>query len=86
MACNICGSPRHEATTAGCPNPVRVFMPIPRVGWLCPACNKGNAPDAKMCGHCTSREMQVVEVVSDTSMSGKINHVGAGDMTHEKQI
>lgn len=48
------------------------------VGWLCPACGKGNAPDVKTCGHCAKREVQVVKVISDTSMSGKIFKVGAG--------
>ncbi len=32
---------------------------------------------------CAKREMRVVAVVSDTSMSGKINHVGADDMTRQ---
>ena len=51
MACNICGSPDHEATTSGCS---RYQLPClrPHTGWLCPACGKGNAPDAMTCGHC----------------------------------
>jgi len=61
MACNICGSPRHEATTGGCPEQGigilgRTFFPPSPIGWLCPACHKGNAPDAKTCGHCAMRE------------------------------
>ena len=45
MACNICGS--HQGCCCG----TGVFT-LAHVGWACPACNKGNAPDAKTCGHC----------------------------------
>ena len=76
MACNICGSPD------GCCCSTGVFT-LSHVGWACPVCNKGNAPGVKTCGHCAKREVRVVAVVSDTSMSGKINHVGADDMTRQ---
>jgi len=26
--------------------------PLMRMGWVCPVCHKGNAPDADKCGHC----------------------------------
>ena len=60
MACNICGSPEHEATTAGCPaqRPKQVPWPVPLPaphGWVCPVCGKGNAPHADRCGHCADR-------------------------------
>ena len=63
MACNICGSRQHEATTAGCPNQrPDIYTPMP-IGWLCPACGKGNAPDAKACGHCADKSASYAEAV-----------------------
>ena len=58
MACNICGF-AHPSYTGGCPNQgmgvveyERFMFPPTPIGWACPVCNKGNAPDAKTCGHC----------------------------------
>ena len=73
MACNICGSTRHEAITAGCPDPYERFN-CKTTGWACPVCNKGNAPDAKTCGHCARREqLSAFTLVSGVyySASGK---------------
>ncbi len=59
MACSICGSTRHEVTTGGCPKQgmgvveyERFLFPPVSIGWACPVCNKGNAPDVKGCAHC----------------------------------
>ena len=48
----IGGSPRHEAITGGCQH----HEVLKLIGWACPVCNKGNAPDAKTCGHCAKHE------------------------------
>ena len=72
MACNICGF-SHAAVD--CPNTVRVFMPIPRVGWTCPACGKGIAPRALTCGHCAKRGPLNFVVACDNWK--------AGDMTRK---
>lgn len=32
------------------------LMPKFQTGWLCPKCNKGNAPWANRCGHCAKEE------------------------------
>ena len=69
MICNICGSPRHEATTGGCPDEIfsRQLIGGP-TGWCCPACGRGNAPDAKTCGHCAERTTTVVGDGANSTM------------------
>ncbi len=54
------------------------LMGKPPIGWLCPACHKGNAPDAKTCGHCAKRTAATsnFEYWND----GKIFFRRAGDM------
>ncbi len=76
MACNICGEQN------GCCCATGVFT-LPHVGWACPVCHKSNAPGVKTCDHCAKHEVRVVVVVSDTSMKGKIYHVGADNMTRQ---
>jgi hypothetical protein len=57
MACNICGSTRHETNTGGCPNQeLGMLFASKPIGWLCPACHKGNAPDVKGCVHCAKSD------------------------------
>ncbi len=48
----IGGLPRHEAITGGCQH----HEVLKLIGWACPVCNKGNAPDAKTCGHCAKHD------------------------------
>ena len=81
MACNICGSTLHQATTAGCPSMGVAFVyegfmfPPPPIGWKCPVCNKGNAPDARWCGHCTRPgPLDVVGPITP-SFTGKVTVV-----------
>jgi hypothetical protein len=61
MACNICGSSLHEVTAKGCPDQGWRDAPMNarhrlRLGWLCPACGKGNAPFTRGCVHCAVKE------------------------------
>ena len=83
MACNICGLASHEATTAGCPDRIwrKEHRGKPPIGWLCPACHKGNAPDAKTCGHCaTGMACNVTNWMYDQYSSRKFSFRRAGDM------
>lgn len=74
MACNICGFTHSYPNAAQCPNhPERNRMGNDQIGWTCPTCGKGNAPDAKTCGHCAER---VTVVVGD----GANSTMRAGDM------
>ena len=36
--------------------PIRRLQASDRIGWICPVCNKGNAPGTARCGHCAARE------------------------------
>ncbi len=42
-------------------------MSIKEIGWICPACGKGNAPFALKCGHCKD--------FSSSPYTGNKNHV-----------
>ena len=44
--CNICGQ-QHDTTAWPPPKQEK-----PPVGWICPVCGLGNAPQALKCGHC----------------------------------
>ncbi len=87
MTCNICGSPLHEVTTAGCPNQgmgvveyERFLFPPKRMGWTCSACGKGNAPDVKGCVHCAgpSAPLDATSNMADWA-SGKFSIGQVGD-------
>ena len=80
MTCNICGFIHGERVVCPSQDP-----DIP-VGWLCPACNKGNAPDTKTCGHCARRERLGAVMPHDTGTSGKISIVRTRDMTPDWSV
>ena len=89
MACNICGSLYWCCCDPG------VFT-LAHVGWECPVCHKGNAPDVKGCVHCVQREPLFAQDITsngDLWASGKISVgpilkisiVEAGDMSKAKE-
>jgi|GEM_PF-3850346 len=46
--CNVCGKMHNSSA---CPSPSHYIDEIP-IGWKCPVCGFGNAPNSLICGHC----------------------------------